>query len=56
MTTDLPTLDSGRRFIRGVSRMAYDALGRFAIWRRTNGFVGGARSRARRAGRARPDA
>jgi beta-lactamase class A len=30
MTTDLPTLDAGRRFIRGVSRMAYDALGRFA--------------------------
>src|ERR1700738_930979 len=29
MTTDLPTLDAGRRFIRGVSRLAYDALGRF---------------------------
>ncbi|MEA2664564.1 MAG: beta-lactamase class [Candidatus Eremiobacteraeota bacterium] len=40
MTTDLPTLDSGRRFIRGVSRMAYDALGRFASWREENGFVG----------------
>lgn len=40
MTTDLPTLDSGRRFIRGVSRMAYDALGRFASWRVDNGFVG----------------
>ncbi len=24
MTTDLPTLESGRRFIRGVSKMAYD--------------------------------
>ena len=32
MTTDLPTLDAGRRFIRNVSRMAYDALGRFASW------------------------
>ncbi len=26
MTTDLPTLDAGRRFIRGVSKMAYAAL------------------------------
>ncbi len=33
MTTDLPTLESGRRFIRGVSRMAYDALGKFGGWR-----------------------
>ncbi len=44
MTTDLPTLDSGRRFIRGVSRMAYDALGRFTTWREENGFVGGPES------------
>ena len=44
MTTDLPTLDSGRRFIRGVSRMAYDAIGRFASWREVNGFVGSAES------------
>ena len=36
MTTDLPTLEAGRRFIRGVSRMAYDALGRFASWRDGN--------------------
>ena len=28
MTTDLPTLDAGRRFIRGVSKMAYAALGK----------------------------
>ena len=39
MTTDLPTLDSGRRFIRGVSRMAYEALGRFASWREENGVT-----------------
>ena len=39
MTTNLRTLDSGRRFIRGVSRMAYDALGKFASWRETNGFA-----------------
>ena len=38
MTTDLPTLDSGRRFIRGVSKMAYTALGKFATWREDNGF------------------
>jgi beta-lactamase class A len=36
MTTDLPTLDAGRRFIRGVSRLAYDAFGRFASWRAEN--------------------
>jgi beta-lactamase class A len=38
MTTNLPTLDSGRRFIRGVSKMAYNALGKFATWREANGF------------------
>jgi beta-lactamase class A len=36
MTTNLPTLDTGRRFIRGVSRMAYSALARFATWRLAN--------------------
>ncbi|MEA2785490.1 MAG: beta-lactamase class [Candidatus Eremiobacteraeota bacterium] len=38
MTTDLRTLSSGRRFIRGVSRLAYDALGKFATWRGINDF------------------
>ena len=38
MTTDLRTLSSGRRFIRGVSRLAYDALGKFAAWRGVNDF------------------
>jgi beta-lactamase class A len=38
MTTDLRTLSSGRRFIRGVSRLAYDALGKFATWRGVNDF------------------
>jgi hypothetical protein len=33
MTTHLPSLDAGRRFIRGVSRLAYDALTRFSEWR-----------------------
>jgi len=44
MTTDLPTLASGRRFIRGVSRLAYDALGKFASWRGINDFNPGAES------------
>ncbi|MEO7040171.1 MAG: serine hydrolase [Candidatus Elarobacter sp.] len=39
MTTDLPTLDSGRRYIRGVSLMAYEALGKFASWREDNDFT-----------------
>ncbi|MBV9440127.1 MAG: serine hydrolase [Candidatus Eremiobacteraeota bacterium] len=38
MTTNLRTLDAGRRFIRGVSRLAYDALDRLASWRDANGF------------------
>jgi beta-lactamase class A len=37
MTTDLPDLDAGRLFIRGVSRLAYAALGRFDSWREANG-------------------
>jgi hypothetical protein len=40
MTTDLRTLSSGRRFIRGVSRLAYDALGKFASWRGVNDLNG----------------
>ena len=36
LTTNLPTLDAGRRFIRGVSRVAYDAFAKFASWRETN--------------------
>lgn len=38
MTTDLPTLESGRRFIRGVSKMAYTALGKFAALSRDGDF------------------
>jgi beta-lactamase class A len=33
MTTDLRSLESGRRFIRGVSKMAYAALGKLGSWR-----------------------
>jgi beta-lactamase class A len=36
MTTNLPSLDAGRRFIHNVSRLAYDDLGRFASWRIAN--------------------
>jgi len=39
MTTDLPTLDAGRRFIRGVSKLAYAALGKFAAWRGDTNFT-----------------
>ena len=37
MTTDLPSLSAGRRFIRSVSSVAYRDLERFALWRQTNG-------------------
>ena len=40
LTTQLPSLAAGRRFIRGVSRVAYDAFERFADWRETNGYPG----------------
>jgi len=39
MTTDLSSLDAGRRFIHGVSRMAYSALTRFGSWRAETGFT-----------------
>lgn len=40
LTTQLPTLASGRRFIRGVSRLAYDAVAKFANWRLSNPLPG----------------
>lgn len=40
LTTHLPTLDAGRQFIRGVSRLAYDSLERFANWRVANPLAG----------------
>jgi beta-lactamase class A len=39
MTTGLPTLDLGRSFIRGISRLAFNAMGRLADWRETNGIA-----------------
>lgn len=39
MTTDLDTLDAGYTFIQGVSRVAYDALARFAAWRQANDYA-----------------
>jgi len=38
MATNLSTLDAGYRFIRGVSRLAYDELQRFGTWREANSF------------------
>lgn len=38
LTTDLPTLSAGRRFIRHVSSMAYTHLQQFAKWRALNSF------------------
>ena len=40
MTTQLPNLPVGRTFIRSVSRLAYDSLGRLAHWRRLAGVPG----------------
>jgi beta-lactamase class A len=42
MATNLPTLDAGYRFIRGVSRLAYDELSRFEVWRTANAYIGSA--------------
>jgi hypothetical protein len=39
MTTQLPDLDLGRAFIHKISRIAYDALGRFATWRQGEGIA-----------------
>jgi len=40
MTTDLPSLSSGRTFIRQISRMAYDRLEQFGQWRLSNDAAG----------------
>jgi hypothetical protein len=44
MTTDLPTLESGRRFIRGVSKMTYAALEHLGSLRDDGGFTTNAES------------
>jgi beta-lactamase class A len=44
LTTHLPTLDAGRQFIRGVSRLAYTSFEKFALWRETNPLPGLAES------------
>jgi beta-lactamase class A len=36
LTTNLPSLDAGRRFIRTISRVAYDEVARFGAWREVN--------------------
>jgi beta-lactamase class A len=40
MTTRLPNLPIGRRFIHQVSKMAYHELGRLALWREDAGIPG----------------
>jgi beta-lactamase class A len=42
MTTNLGTLDAGYTFIQGVSRIAYNALARFAVWRQANDYTAAA--------------
>jgi len=37
MTTDLPTLSAGRRFIRGISKLAYSQMSALADWRTAAG-------------------
>ena len=37
MTTDLPTLSAGRRFIRGISKLAYNQMAALADWRTAAG-------------------
>jgi beta-lactamase class A len=39
MTTALPTLDVGRRFIRGVSWLTYEAMEQLANWRAEMGIA-----------------
>lgn len=39
MTTHLPSLASGRSFIRGISKLTYDAMERFADWREQSGIA-----------------
>ena len=38
MTTQLPSLPLGRRFIQNVSKLTYDELGRFTHWREDEGL------------------
>jgi len=40
MTTHLPSLDLGRRFIRHISKMAFSSFERFARWRADTGLPG----------------
>jgi beta-lactamase class A len=40
MTTNLPSLDAGRSFIRGVSLLTYQTFERFEHWRVTYGLPG----------------
>ena len=39
MTTALPTLDLGRSFIQGISRLTYNAMIQFSSWREAEGIT-----------------
>jgi hypothetical protein len=39
MATNLSTLDAGYHFIQGVSRIAYNELARFSLWRQANDYT-----------------
>ncbi len=39
MATNLPTLEAGYRFIQGVSKVAYNELARFSVWRAANDYT-----------------
>jgi hypothetical protein len=40
MTTQLPDLDLGRAFIQKISRITFDELSHFAVWREGEGIPG----------------
>jgi beta-lactamase class A len=39
MATNLSTLEAGYHFIQGVSRIAYNELARFSVWREANDYA-----------------
>jgi beta-lactamase class A len=55
MTTHLPSLGRGRTFIRHVSRLAFDSLARFELWRERFGLPAFAPDPAVSAGPLPPD-
>ncbi|HKU69099.1 MAG TPA: serine hydrolase [Candidatus Baltobacteraceae bacterium] len=56
MTTDLPSLDSGRSFIRHISKMAFNRMEQLAQWRLANGSASPLSADATNASQAAPPA